>query len=575
MKRYLISLVKQNNGTLLLLLALLMGPLPAKASFLETSNYKALFELQPFKAEITADYEGHSFVNASLINLNTHINSAYILNLRDKKAVDTTYNLLTISDRLQLRLDNTKPELVISDHQQDLYACNIEDEITEAFKRRSQPKLGYLPTCKDLLFIVVKQDGNQPTIEKGAEVVRWLAGDSGEDLINGVKENFFADNYLVEEQAQESPDPAQAPDTSNLPPKASIQAQYEKFSIPTNLLGLKTEGAENTLLAGRWYPLKNFPGFFASMIEPRMVAEEILGSYRDRVNPLDGVENKAAVYVMAFSLTQYTIGWGHGTDHPGVGWSERAVNIKKDNPLGPDGFNSIKPIIPLGHTPPSLWPNTVGTFSGGFQKRHGAFRYGELSTKEKAHHYGFMENGVLLATPSEDLATFIMLKDGGVEMKTWTEQDQGRLHLMRHIRQNGLPIIDRNELGQGVPGQFVKFWGPGNWSGSADKELRTPRGAACIIEGPQDRYLVYAYFSGATPSGLARVFQAYGCNYAIQLDMNSPGQAYASLFQKRDNSAAFDIEHLMTAMTSGDTAGAPRYFIKPDYKDFFYITKKP
>jgi hypothetical protein len=35
------------------------------------------------------------------------------------------------------------------------------------------------------------------------------------------------------------------------------------------------------------------------------------------------------------------------------------------------------------------------------------------------------------------------------------------------------------------------------------------------------RFLIYAVFSDATPSAMARIFQAYRCDYAMLLDMNA------------------------------------------------------
>lgn len=541
---------------------------------MERTGNGALFQLQPFKEETTANYEGKPFTSVSLVNLNANINAWYILGLTNGKSVKAAYNILPASDTLKLGLDPVQPELLITDAGNQVHRCDIAGGIDRAYAKRTQPRLSYLPVCDNRLFIVIEQEGNQAFVEKGAEVVRWLAGDSGEDIVNGVKDGFFQDKYLVQEETEESQEPQNAPENKGPLPRASIQARYKNTSIPARLLGLKTAKPEKSLLVGHWYPLRNYPDILASMIEPGMLDRGILDSHPDRVNPLDGVENGAVVYLMSLNLDKYTLGWGQGTDLPGVGWSERAVNIRKDNPFGPDGFNTMKPLIPLGHAPPFLWSKVIGTFSGGFQKRHSAFRYGELSKTEKGHHYGFMENGVLFVTPSEGLATLIIYKDGSIDFKTWTDQDKDNLPFMRHIRQNGLPLIERDENGDGVPGKYVKHWSAGNWSGSAKKELRTPRGAACIVEMKQEKHFIYAYFSGATPSAMARVFQAYGCNYAFQLDMNSPGQAYASLSRAQDNSTAFEIEHLMTGMFTGDTKGTPRYLIKPDYKDFFYILRR-
>ncbi|MBF0255411.1 MAG: hypothetical protein HQL47_02895 [Gammaproteobacteria bacterium] len=572
-----------------LTLALVLGFLPhlALASLLEKTQNPKFFELQGFKEETQGEYPNERVQRASLVNLNNQINRWYLLSLEDSKGKQTLLNLLPVNADLHLRLDPERPRLLLSDAKGGKKTCDLEDDILKPHSRLGRTKMSYQAVCKDQLFIVIKQNGYQSTIEKGAEVIRWLAGDVGESLINDAKEGFFQDKYLVREavehgqaaNAEQAAEPAteqaqgQQADPSPLP-RAALDERQQDASISASQLLLKTREEKKSLLAGQWYPLRNYPGFYASLIEPGMVDKQILSSHRDRANGLDGVENHAAVYLMAFSLKDFSLGWGHGTDHPGVGWSERAVNITKDNPYGPDGFNRIAPLIPLGHTPPALWSKTVGTFSGGFQNRHAAFRFGELSQKNKAHHYGFMENGVLMVSPTVGLVSVIAYKDGRVDMKTWTEQDNDRLSEMVHIRQNGLPLIEPDAEGKGIPGKWVKFWGPGNWSGSANKELRTPRGAACLIETEDDRFFVYAYFSAATPSGIARVFQAYGCNYAIHLDMNSPGQAYASLARQLPEKNTFDIEHLSSGMHVGDGGGAPRYWIKPDYKDFFYIYRR-
>ena len=119
----------------------------------------------------------------------------------------------------------------------------------------------------------------------------------------------------------------------------------------------------------------------------------------------------------------------------------------------------------------------------------------------------------------------------------------------------------------------------GNWSGSAERELRTPRAAACLIEEGGVRLLVYAYFSGHTPSGMARVLQAYRCDYAIHLDMNSAGQAYFALFRKTgEGPFDYKTEHLVKSMSSVDAwfkrHATPRFLLKADYKDFFYVKRR-
>lgn len=566
---------------LLPLLSLLLAPTAGQADWWESSAYEPLFKLQANLDEQNRNYDGKAFPRVTLLNLNSRTNLWYLLRLVDAKGKESIFNLQPMREGLQLSLDEKSPALLVSEGGLPLDKCDLDKDIAQAFAKRKQKRLAYFPICKDLLYITVKQNGEQTTVEKGAEMLRLFGGEHAETLINSVKESFFKDKYLEETETQDlesgnastqgEPDVfAVQPDA---PPRAKVGNNYKNTAIPVGKLGLQLKGNEDRLLAGQWYPIASEPGFYASLMEPGMVDPEILKSYKDRANPLDGTENQALVFLMAFDLDQYSLEWGHGTDHPNVGWSERAVLINKDNPFGPDGFKGIKPLTPLGHVPPSQWHRLVGTFSAGFQLKHSAFKTGELGKTHKAHHYGFMEKGVLIASPSPDLITMINYQDGRTDLKVWKEEDNATLDQIRDLRQNGVPLIEPDAKGKGIPGAMVKFWGPGNWSGSAEKVLRTPRGASCLIENSGKRYWVYAYFSAATPSGMAKTFQAYGCKSAIQLDMNSPGQAYGSLSRSLGD-GKFQIEHLMTDMVSGDTQGTPRYVIKPDYKDFFYILRR-
>jgi len=572
--RGVMGLFRHTKWTFIVAAALFFGVSCAAASYLETTN-TAFFKLQPHKKGMLATYEGGPFTQASLINLNSNINTWYILTLTNQRHRESTYNIISVKESLKLRLDSKSPELLVGPAN-NVYRCNIEQEITRKYLQRKREKFSYLSACNNLLFVTIKQDGFRSMVEKGAEVLRWLGGDAGESIISGVKNTIFKDKYLVKGETGELG--ASVVVNSSVPlPRAEIGDRYTHTTIPAHSLGLKTLNAERKLLTGEWYPLKNFPDVYASLIMPGMVSRDIQSSHRDLVNRLDGVESSAQVYLMSINLGKYTLGWGHGTDHPGVGWSSRARRIKRDNPYGPDGFNSVAPLITLGHVPPMYWSKTIGTISGGFQKRHGAFRSGELAVTNKGHHYGFMQDGVMMVSPSEDLATVVIYWDGSVEMKRWTEQDNNKLYLVRHLRQNGVPLLQRDESGKAIPGGLVNQWGAGNWSGTAEAQLRAPRGGACLVETPKDNFLVYAYFSGATPSGMARVFQAYGCSFAMHLDMNSPGQTYASLFApKEEDGGLLDIELLMTDMYAymGGNKKSPRYFIKPDYKDFFYIMKR-
>jgi len=162
-------------------------------------------------------------------------------------------------------------------------------------------------------------------------------------------------------------------------------------------------------------------------------------------------------------------------------------------------------------------------------------------------------------------------------MKTWAEADNKLLARIRHARQNGVPVVEFDPASQApAPGGLVHLWGPGNWSGSEDMKLRTMRAGAALQRNGRKRFLIYAVFSDATPSAMARVFQAYRCDYAMLLDMNALEHTYLALY-RRSGSQLF-VDHLVKGMgvlekpASGELI--PRFLGYADNRDFFYLMRR-
>jgi hypothetical protein len=192
-------------------------------------------------------------------------------------------------------------------------------------------------------------------------------------------------------------------------------------------------------------------------------------------------------------------------------------------------------------------------------------------------HYGFIEHGVVFSTLQPGLATMVSLDDGSLVMQTWTERDHASLARIKHARQNGVPLIEFDAITQAsVPGSLVGQWGPGNWSGSQDKQLRTLRAGACLQEQDGRRFLLYAYFSSATPSAMVRVFQAYRCRYAMLLDMNALEHTYLAVYRRAGEKLL--VQHLIQGMSALDKSEAgqyiPRFLGYADNRDFFYVMRR-
>jgi hypothetical protein len=73
--------------------------------------------------------------------------------------------------------------------------------------------------------------------------------------------------------------------------------------------------------------------------------------------------------------------------------------------------------------------------------------------------------------------------------------------------------------------------------------------------GRRDRqFLIYAYFSSGTPSAMARTFQAYQCDYAMLLDMNSQELTYMALYLHEGDE--IEARHLVSGMADVDVRGS-------------------
>ena len=328
---------------------------------------------------------------------------------------------------------------------------------------------------------------------------------------------------------------------------------------------------------GAWYEATGTTGVYVSVLQPGMVAARVLQDREPSVNALDNVEASALCYAIASDLDRFEVGYARGTENPGVGWSAHMLPQMRDARLpGPDVIDTSAPLVATGLVNPIDAARTVATFAGGFKRAHGAFLYGELATRNYGSHYGVIENGTVFSTLQPGLATILVLADGRVEMKTWTERDVPLLGRIRHARQNGVPIVEFDETRQAiVPGRLVNRWGPGNWSGTQDMRLRTIRAGAALQQTGDKRFLLYVVFSTATPSAMARVFQAYQCRYAMLLDMNALEHTYLALY--KGSGARPALEHLLKGMDQIDLAPngqvVPRFVGYPDNRDFFYVMR--
>ncbi len=391
----------------------------------------------------------------------------------------------------------------------------------------------------------------------------------GEDLITLIKGTLYEDAFLESSIVMDAADAAAAVEAlgrANLRRSVAMQTQMR---MP--LIG----ATGGRLEAGAWYPVEDAPGIYASTLQSGMIHPDILNR-RGEANALDGVENNADIYLFAYDMGRFELRYETGTDHPAVNWSPRP-SVSRNLP-GPDGFADLAPLQLTGMLNPVLTDRVAAIIAGGFKREHGAWRLGPMSTTNHGHHYGFVVHGVVLSRLQPGVVTVYALDDGTIGIRTWTEADNALLPRIRFARQNGTPLVEPGPDGTPRVGEQVRSWLGGNWSGSAEAQLRTLRSGFCLREAEGRQFLIYAVFSAATPSGMARTFQAYGCQWAMQLDMNSLDLTYAAVYARRPGQEGFDVLHLDRRMAESDRTDRGRTlgrFVQfSDARDFLYLLRR-
>jgi hypothetical protein len=539
---------------------------------------RSIIELQDFRQSQSIRIRSRSGSDgiATLINLNPAINAWYVLKIAWAGQAETAYQIENPSPRSRrLRFDEKYPAGVAILEGNSRSNCDLFG--SSVLKDARASSLIYAPLCDGRIYLRNPAVGHRTSLEAATDFLRdhvW-----GAEKIISVGHVLLGDAHRETGEVESGSGINSAPQANEAPLPALIDSAYTREVLASNNFGIAlAQPQPGGMLPGAWYAAAGNPGVYVSILRPNLISPAILESYKSRVNYLDGAEASALCYLIAFDLDRFDLGYALGTEHPKVGWSEHIQAQMRDPKLpGPDGIGTIAPLVATGLIAPEYAPRTISAFTAGFKREHGAFKYGELALKNHGTHYGFIENGVVFSKLQPGLSTVFVLDDGAVGMQTWTDDDNRLLPRIKHARQNGVPIVERDPESQStVPGALVKTWGPGNWSGSEDVKLRTMRSGLAIGTNGRKRFLIYAVFSSATPSAMARVFQAYRCDYAMLLDMNALEHTYLALY-RRAGSQMY-VDHLVKGMSELDKTVAgeivPRFLGYADNRDFFYVMRK-
>jgi hypothetical protein len=543
----------------------------------------SILDLQPFRQTSSMGIKSDKGIQgtATLVNLNPAVNAWYLLEVDWQGGSKPSYHLENPQPRSQkLVLDSKYPSGIQilegnARHSCDLFGGGASGPLDQARKSDAP----YVSLCDGRLYLRNPVQGHRTRLEAEAEFFRTQVW--GGEKVAVIFHHLLSDTQRQTAKIDTAPGGAAAirGKTEDAPLSAVLDPKYaDRVLSPTGLGVTLEQDVHAGMTPGAWYSASGNPGVYISLIEPQLIDRAILESYKGTVNPLDSVEASSLCYLIAFDLDRFDLAFSLGTEHPSVEWSEHIQPGMKDPKLpGPDGIGKISPLVPTGMVGPEFTASTVATFTGGFKRVHGAFKWGEFATKNHGSHYGFLEDGVLFSKLQPGLATVFVLDNGSVQMKSWDAQDESNLAKIKYARQDGVPLVEFDERTQStVPGRLVNKWGPGNWSGSEDKNLRTIRSGVALQSNGKKRFLIYAVFSDATPSAMARVFQAYRCRYAMPLDMNALVHTYCALYRR--TGSEFHVEYLLAGMSEVDKSdsggGVPRFLGYPDNRDFFYLMRR-
>jgi hypothetical protein len=549
----------------------------------QVDQARSILDLQSFRQTSSNRIKSDAGIQGAvtLLNLNPAVNAWYVMEVDWEDGSKFSYHLENPQPRTEkIFLDPKYPSGIEISEGNARYPCNLFANKTNGpLDQARNSQAPYASLCDGRLFLRNPVTGHRTKLEAQAEFFRtqvW-GGEKVAVIFHHLLEDSHRETAKLTDASGQSGVVLASGKAEDAPPSALIDPKYAGRVLTPSGLGIPLDQARTGVIPGAWYSANGNPGVYVSLIEPQLIDGSILGSYKTLASPLDSVEASSLCYLVAFDLDRFDLGYALGTEHPSVEWSEHIQPAMKDPKLpGPDGIGTISPLVATGLVSPESVRKTVGTFTGGYKRMHAAFKSGDLATKNHGSHYGFAVNGVVFSKLQPGLATIFVLDDGSVQMKTWDLQDDAVLPKIKHARQNGVPLVEFDDKSQAtVPGSLVNKWGPGNWSGSDEMKLRTLRAAAALLSNGKKRFLAYAVFSDATPSAMARVFQAYRCRYAMHLDMNALEHTYLALY-RRVGSQLF-VDYLLTGMNEVDKMDSgeevPRFLGYPDNRDFFYVMR--
>ena len=352
----------------------------------EAAVPKTIEELQQFRQTSSNSIrsgEGTAGM-VTLVNLNPTINAWYLLKVAWQHGSESAYHLKNPEPRSRkLMLDSKYPFGIVILEGKARYPCNLfGGGSTNALDQMRNSQLPYAPLCNGRLFLRNPVKGHRTSLEAGAEFFRkevW-GGEKVTMVFHHLLEDSHRETAKIHTEQQGGATAVNGEMQGVLPLPAFIDPKYAGRVVTPSGLAITLENSDLAgMRPGTWYPASGNPGIYVSLIEPELIDRAILESHKATVNTLGTVEAASLCYLVAFDLDRFDLAYSLGTEHPSVEWSEHIQPGMKDPKLpGPDGIGTISPLVSTGLVSPTYTQRTVATFTGGFKREHGAFKFGDF-----------------------------------------------------------------------------------------------------------------------------------------------------------------------------------------------------
>lgn len=524
---------------------------------------KTIADIQPFAKKKLIQLSDGSTVE--LVNMNTNINSSYILTFKSKNGRSKSYHLELPESPSDTQMDIDQKGL----HLGDGAVCFRWDKSKpdkNLKKQTADSKKAYIPICNNKMYLL-NPNGQAADESLKSKLSSTIAQSGyGRSFSNWIKNSGFG---YTKEPVQLEKDSSRAPDGVNVLEAAKIDGKNSALDIDSSNIDIKLKGNPRYLKMGHWYSSAADPDVLVSVMTPKHVSSSVA-----KVNPgvLSKSENDSLGYFMAFDTSKVQLNYAVGTSDPTPAPCMFANN-------SPDGIETARPIVGTGLVPPHHLRSLVTTFNAGYQRRDSCMPKGPLSQVNDKSHWVFVQKGVTFSKLNPGLATMVTYTDGSVDIIEWPQDDSKLLGKVKDARQNITMLVNGKDAkkGIGIPDKTTggKDFYAENWSVSDETDIRM-RSGACILEKDDQRYLVYGFMPAATVGDMAQTFSSYGCSRAMQLDENLIRAGHAPLYAPSGKTAK-PKEFLHKASNTPDLVGIDGYqkmIDDPDYRDFFYLTRK-